>query len=168
MRFAKALFFQVLFVSLLTVTVFAQRQEPSFELPEGIKENLAKRRVRAEEKEYRELIERSEEAARISEDLIESFEKTKKFSPEDGKQLERLEKVVKRIRRDLGAEDVDENLDLKEKSNGMMETLRAVKEKTAGLLTELKKTSRHSVSVLAIESSNSIMRLVKFLRIRRN
>lgn len=162
-RLSKFLF--ILLIGLFGVgLVFAQDTR---DYPEALKENLAKRRIKEEEKEYNELIKRGEEAAKLSEELSKSYEENKKLSAEDQKKLEKLEKVVKRIRRDLGAEDDDEN-EKEAKPSTMFKTLTTIKEKTYNLLAELKKASRYSISVVAVESSNTIFRLIRFLRFNKS
>ena len=141
--------------------------QDSKDYPEPFRENLAKRKIKEEEKEYEELIKRGEEAAKLSEELTKSFEENNKLSAEDQKKLEKLEKVVKRIRRDLGAEDDDEK-DKETKPLSLLNTLTTIKDKTSNLLTELKKASRYSISVVAVESSNTIFRLIRFLRFNKS
>src|ERR1044072_7665156 len=75
------------------------------DMPESIKENLAKGRIDQEKKEYEELVKRGEEALKLSEDLEKSFESNNKLSSDDYKKLERLEKLVKKIRADLGGDE---------------------------------------------------------------
>ena len=169
-RFSKIFFlFSLIFISVEMISAQTDRNNglSKMDLPEGMKENLAKQRLKAEEKEYQELIKRSEEAFQISEELSKSYEENKKFSNEDLKKLEKLEKVVKRIRRDLGAEDEDEDENASKPST-FISTLNSIKEKSSSLLSELKKTSRYSISVVAVESSNTIFKLVRFLRFSKN
>ena len=151
---------------------FAQSDSPNrkpdptknMDLPDTIRENLAKTRLKAEEAEYKELIKKSEEAAKISEELTATYKENQKLLPDDAKKIERLEKVVKKIRQELGAEDDnDSDADIAKPST-LMNTLTIIKDKTADLLSELKKTSRYSVSVVAIESSNALLRLVRFIK----
>lgn len=136
------------------------------DFPEGFKEGLAKRRIKAEEKEYEELIQRGEEAVKISDELTKNFEANKNITAEDTKRIERLEKVIKKIRTDLGAQD-DGSFERNEKidrPSSIENVLSNIKETTSNLLSELKKTTRHSISVVAIQSSNSLLKLVKFVR----
>ncbi len=62
------------------------------DLPKGIKESLAKSRIDREKKEYEELLRRGEEAAKLSEELGNSFAQNKTLTVDDQKKLERLEK----------------------------------------------------------------------------
>ena len=138
------------------------------DLPEAFKENLARLRIKNEEKNYQELVQRGEEAAKLGEELSKSWETDQKFSPEDEKKIARLEKLVKKIRTELGAEGEGEDPDLKEfeKPSTFQKVVKNIREDTANLLSEIKKIGRHSVSVVAIESSNTLLKLVRFLRFK--
>ncbi|HEX9961876.1 MAG TPA: hypothetical protein VGB00_13155 [Pyrinomonadaceae bacterium] len=139
------------------------RQE---ELPKLIKENMQKGRIEEEKKEYDERIKRGEEAAKLSEELSKSFEQNQTLSPEDVKKLARLEKLVKKIRDDLGGED-DNELEAS-KPSSLMTALKSVQENASSLLTALKKTTRLTISAVAIETSNTVLKLVRFIRFYKN
>lgn len=136
------------------------------DLPDGIKETLAKQRIKSEEKEYQELVKRGEEAAKLGEELDKSLEVTQKLSAEDVKKLDRLEKLVKKIREELGGKDEDAEKDESpiESPQSLLTAVKNIKQDTASLLSEIKKIGRHSISVVAIESSNALLKLVRFLR----
>ena len=143
------------------------RPDPrQMDLPESFKENLAKQKIKSQEKEFQELVKRAEEAAKIGEELSKSWETTRKFSPEDEKKLDRLEKLVKKIRTDLGAENEGEDAEKIEieKPSNFQKAIKTIREDTANLISEIKKIGRHTISVIAIESSNTLLKLVRFLR----
>ena len=138
------------------------------DLPTSIKENLAKQRIKSEEKQFRELVERGEEAVRLGAELSSSLETSEQLSAADVKKVERLEKLVKKIRDDLGAEDDDsEKTAAEEKPQSLTAIVKNIKEDTANLLSEIKRIGRHSISVVAIESSNALLKMVRFLRFRK-
>jgi seryl-tRNA synthetase len=136
----------------------ANGKAPKEDYPLGIRETLAKVRIQRAEKEYKELIERGEEAARLSEELSKALESGQKFSAEDKKKIERLERLIKRIRTDLE----------KNEPANLTTVIKNIKEDTANLLSEIKKIGRHTISVVAIESSNSLLKLVRLLRFNTN
>lgn len=136
------------------------------ELPKALKENIQKGRIEEEKKEYDEMIKRGEEAARLSEELTKSFEQSQTLSAEDVKKLARLEKLVKKIRDDLGGEDDDQAE--ANKPSSLTTALKAVQENATSLLTALKKTTRLTISAVAIESSNTLLKLVRFIRFYKN
>lgn len=134
------------------------------DLPDGIKESLAKKRIENEEKEYNELIDNGEEAAKLGTELSEKLERNQKFSSDDLKKLDRLEKLVKKIRSDLGAKDDSDSEDSKTFKSSLYNAGKTLQETTGDLLSEIKKIGRHTISVVAIESSNSLLKLVRYLR----
>lgn len=135
------------------------------DLPKGIQESLAKQRIEREKKDFAEMLERGEEALKISDELEQSFVKNNSFSAEDQKKLDRLEKVVKKIRSELGGGDDDQ---VEEKPLSLLNALEILQSNTVKLVDELKKTTRYSISVIAVESSNALLNLVRFLRFRKN
>ncbi len=144
------------------------RSDPAKEtdLSDGVKESLAKQRIKKEEQEYQELVKRGEEAARLGSELNKSFETAQEFSPEDRKKLERFEKLVKKIRVVLGAEDDKDSRPENEveKIYGRREAAKILEEDAGNLLSEIKKIGRYSISVVAIENSNTLLKVLRFLR----
>lgn len=142
------------------------------DLPKGIKESLAKGRIEREKKDYLELLERGAEAAKLSEELSASFVKNNALNLEDRKKLERLEKLSKKIREELGAKDFESseinNDDSDEKLISFSDAFAKLKNISAKLSGELKKTTRYTISTVAIQSSNTVLKLVRFLRQTKN
>jgi seryl-tRNA synthetase len=130
------------------------------DFPKGIKESLAKQRIEREKKDFAELIQRSEEAVKIIDELDKSFTANNQFSSEDQKKLDRLEKVAKKIRDEISSGDGE----AEDKPLSILNALKALKSNTLTLVDELKKTSRYSISVIAVESSNALLKAVRFLR----
>jgi hypothetical protein len=163
------LFLAIFFISASTFAAHAQidssNQAPKEEVPKGIQETLAKQRIEREKKDFADLLQRGQEALKITNELEESFVKNNNFSSEDQKKLDRLEKVVKKIRNELGSDGAEE---VKEKPLSILNALKNLQSNTVKLVDELKKTTRYSISVVAVESSNALLNLVKFLRFRRN
>ncbi len=136
-------------------------------MPKGIQESLAKQRIDREKKDFAELLARGEEALKLSDELEQSYSKNSAFSNEDQKKLDRLEKVVKKIRNELGGDGGDEE-QIEEKPLSLLNALKTLQSNTVKLVDELKKTTRYSISVVAVESSNALLSLVRFLRFRKN
>jgi hypothetical protein len=167
--------FLLMLISFAAVCVDAQifdastsngRPKQEEDYPKSVKENLAKGRIDQEKKDHEELLKRGDEALKLTEALEKSFAANNKLSTEDFKKLERLEKLVKKIRTDLGGDDEDESAE--EKSPSTLENaFNTLKETTVKLVDELKKSTRYSISVIAIESSNVLLKVVKFLRFKR-
>lgn len=178
-KFSQLIFIAMLF-SLTVVCVNAQSDSPEFgkpgaaakekdDLPKGIKETLAKGRIDREKKDYQELLQNGEEAAKLSESLEKTFAESNKLSAEDQKKLDRLEKLAKKIRRELGAnDDNDDAAEEVANPSTLRDAFKALQASTGKLVDELKKTTRYSISVLAIQSSNAFLKVVKFIRFGKN
>lgn len=136
------------------------------DFPKTIKENLAKQRIEQEKKDHEELLKRGEEALQLCNDLEKSFTDNNKLSTDDQKKLDRLEKVVKKIRRELGGDgDTDTEKGAEDKDvNSLQSAFKVLQDNTVMLVDELKKSTRYTISVVAIQSSNLLLKVVKFLR----
>ncbi|CAN5861085.1 hypothetical protein BH24ACI1_BH24ACI1_15600 [soil metagenome] len=167
------LFFAIIIISGTVALVNAQSDATTRsgkaekeDLPKGIKESLAKQRIEREKKDFAELIERSEEAVKIISELDKSYTINNQFSSEDKKKLDRLEKVVKKIRSEISRGNDDSEAE--DKPLSILNALKTLKNNTFTLVDELKKTSRYSISVIAVESSNALLKAVRFLRFNKN
>ncbi len=169
------IFFQLFSIFLLVAAIFgtASAQSdassrsgtpPKEDLPTGIQESLAKQRIEREKKDYAELLARGEEAVKLSDELEKSFAQNNQISSTDQKKLDRLEKLVKKIRNELGGDDDDKSVELDNKPLSVVNALKTLQNNTVKLVDELKKTTRYSVSVVAVESSNLLLKVVRFLR----
>ncbi len=168
------LFFTIFFVTTMAVFVNAQGGDASSrngtpskeEMPKGILESLAKQRIAREKKDFDDLLERGEEALKLTDQLEQSFTQNNQFTAEDQRKLERLEKVVKKIRNEMGGDGDDDEVE--DNPSSIAKALETLKNGTSTLVDELKKTSRYSVSVVAVQSSNALLKVVQFLRFRKN
>lgn len=149
---------------------FPDRKRQGDDESQMVKEMLAKQQTAREKREYASLLERGEEALQISKDLEKAFEKNTELTDSDRKQLEEFEKLVSRIRDDLGGDDDGETTvvagENKESPRDVREGFLYLKRSTEELLCEIKRSTRFSVSVVAIESSNALIRLARFLRLK--
>jgi hypothetical protein len=140
--------------------------------PKSIKESLAKQRIEIEKKDFEQLLARGEEVAKLSSELEKSFAQNKSLTSEDEKKLNRVEKLVKKIRSEIGADnDGDEEsseIEPEEKPSTVLNALKSLQSTTGKLVAELKKQTRHTVSVVAIQSSNILLKVVRFIKFRKN
>lgn len=133
-------------------------------------ESCVKMRIANAKKLHDEMLKRGEEVRRLSECLVHSYELNGKLSADDLNLLESLEKNVKKIREELGGDgdgkEIDDVLgpDKKPSLENAVDKLKTV---TANLVDDLKKTTRFSISATAIQSSNAMLTVARFLRIRK-
>ncbi len=147
--------------------VFAQNEDR--DLPKSARESMEKLRIEKERKNYEEMLQRGEDVRKLAERLEKSLAQNGRFSETDREALATLEKNVKKIRSELGGDDDDEKLDdvLKSGANtSIMDAFDALKNAAISLTDELKKTSRFTISATAIQSSNAVLTVARFLRIR--
>lgn len=140
--------------------------------PKGVSEMLAKQRLERDKKDYEEMLKRGDEALSLSQQLENSFEQNKAISSKDRQKLDALEKAVTKIRKELGGDEDDGEVEdpeiaKTEKPSNVEEAVSFLRSNTAKLVDALKKTTRFSISAAAIQSSNSVLKLVRFLRLRK-
>ena len=152
----------------------SDRKKPDEQDTKTLKDMLTKQRLIKEKKDHDEMLRRGEEALTISGQLEKAFESTNNVSAQDKRKLSELEKIVTKIRNELGGDDTDDDdvensltPNAQPKPSTLKEAFTYLKSTTVQLVDELKKTSRFSISAVAIQSSNSVLKLVRFLRLRR-
>jgi len=169
----------VLFVLLAAVFSFAQsaenassnfgKPEPS-DSPHGMKDQLIKMQIEREKKNYQEMLDRGTEAAKLSDQVEKSFESRGTLTEQDKQKIENVEKLVKKIRSELGGsegDETDEDLKKEENPTDVVTGVKYLRDSTAQLLDELKKTTRFTISAVAIQSSNTVLKIVRFLRVEK-
>ena len=132
--------------------------------PKSIQETLEKMRIEKDKKDHNEMVDRGDEASKITDQLEKSFEQNGKLSNDDLARLARVEKLAKKIREELGGkEDADDDDGIGTPSLG--DALKILRTSTFTLYDELKKTSRFTVSAVAIQSTNTVLKLARLLKI---
>jgi hypothetical protein len=178
-RFFRALFTLALLV-IVAPCLYAQDAADSRysttrrkeDLPKNLREMLTRQRIEEEKKEHNELLKRGEEALVISGQLEESFAQHQQLSARDKERLDYLATLVKKIRKGIGGEDDDEpeydsknkNFAVEDKPSNLETAFKALQSTTVKLVDELKKTTRFSISAIAVQSSNAVLRIVRFIR----
>lgn len=127
-----------------------------------IDEMRIKMRLKAEEKEFKENLERAEESERICTELLKAVESNQTFTSDEKKKLERLEKLIKRIRNASGGDDDDVNVTTQ--SPNLNDLIKKIAEETESLNKEFKKTTRNVVSASVIQKANAILDIIKIVR----
>lgn len=161
------------FIAPAGVSVVAQSAEnrtPIFSKPDdesrpkSFRESLEKMRIEKEKKDYQDMMERGKEALKLSENLEKSFAQRGTLTKENYAQIAAIEKLTKKIRNDLGGDDDGED---KSDSTKLSDAdgVKTLRERVVSLYDELKKTTRFSISAAAIEGTNAVLRVARFLKI---
>jgi hypothetical protein len=132
----------------------------NFGSPEN--EMRSKLLLKEEKKQYDENVARAREVSELGSQVQESFAAKKLFNSDDGKKLERLEKLTRKIRNEAGGSESDAEVkDLPREIDAAVKRLADV----AGELYKLvEKTPRHVVSAAVIDQANKLIGLVQRLR----
>lgn len=140
---------------------------PADSRPKSIQENLEKYRIERENKEFREMIRRGEESVKTADDIAARLARSNSLSERDKKDLSQLEKNLKRIRSDLGgSDDKSENDEIETlQTRNALDLIKKLRDRTSDLLSELKKTTRFTISAGAIETANAALRVLRFVRL---
>ena len=115
------------------------------------------------------MLDRGEEALRLSEQLEKAFGANGKLSDKEVAKIAAVEKIVKKIRNELGGDDDGKEESDDERPSGSAlspaDAVKSLRSTTLALFDELKKTTRFSISAAAIQCSNTVLKLARFLRI---
>lgn len=130
----------------------------------GSRETDARTRLilKAEKKAYEEHVARAKEASDLAAELKTSYAATNVLNAADQKKLERLEKLTKRIRNEVGGSEMD--ADPKDLPNTVTDGINAMADMAKELYDEVEKTPRRVVSASLIEQANKLLAVIQFVR----
>jgi len=144
---------------------------------ENICEQLEKLRIEHEKKEHGELVSRAEQALRLSEELERSITQNPELGEKDLEKLQSFEKLVRKIRSELGAKDSDSSGDKgngeddnfdddpeEKPPNDVVSAFKSLRQSTIKLVDEIRKSTRFTISATAIRSSNAVLKLTRAIR----
>jgi len=161
-----------------TICCAAQLPDPIFpkgdpkeeEKPKSFQESLEKMRIEKDKKDHDQMVERGVEIVKISEELEKAVDQNGHLTDKDVSKVATVEKLVKKIRSELGGaddddNDVDDDAEPQKKELSAMDAVKSLRSTTLTLFDELKKTTRFTISATAIQASNSVLKLARFLKI---
>jgi hypothetical protein len=125
-------------------------------------EMRARLEIQRAEKMRRENLERAREVAQLGLELREVYTKNRSFDRPEIKKLERLEKLVRRIRSEAGGSDDDETLE--DQPRELDGALTRIADHSVELRKGVEKTPRLVVSASVIERANQLLELINFVR----
>ena len=134
--------------------------DTNFGSPEN--EMRGKLLLKEEKKQYDENLARAREVSQLGSQLNENFAAKKLFNSDDGKKLERLEKLTRRIRNEAGGSESD--AEVKDIPGEIEAAVKRLADVADGLYKLVEKTPRHVVSAAVIDQANKLIGLVQRLR----
>lgn len=171
--------FLVLFLIVGVESVRPQNNDPwdPFPPPSGrrqreddriIRELMAKQQSEREKKEYAQLVERATLAEKLTSEVEKSISNNGSVTSGDREKLAEVRRLILKIRDSLGGGDSDEedpdNASSEPKNE--IDAFHKIAENIEAIVSEVKKSTRYSISVAAIESANAALRLFRFLRLK--
>lgn len=128
-------------------------------------EMRVKRDIEFADKAHRDNVGRARDLATITASLVETFTKTQALADAEIKKLEKAEKLAKRIREAAGGEEAEAEI-LKPPAD-LEATMNRLSELSASLRDKVEKTPKHVVSAAIIDESNTILKLIRSIRLQR-
>ncbi len=125
-------------------------------------EMFARNGIKYYEKLHQENVDRAREALELSTKLRDVYVEHKSFGQPERKNLERLEKLVRRIRSAAGGSSGDKDEVLAPPD--LSAALARLTETAEVLHTGVEKTPRMVVSAAVIERTNELLQLIRYLR----
>jgi hypothetical protein len=120
--------------------------------------------LKAEKKAYEDHLARAREARQLATDLQRAFESRNSFTPEDQKRLERLEKLTRRIRNEVGGSDSESKPD--DLPTEVGKAVAEIAEMTRDLAKQVEKTPRRVLSAAIVDQANKLIDVIQFVRIK--
>jgi hypothetical protein len=147
-------------------SIFPKRDDP--DQPKSVKEMLYKMQSEKEQKDHEEMLDRGEQVSKESAEMKRAFDAGRELAGTRDR-LDDMERLVKKIRAELGGGDddrtsADDDADKFVLPTNHAEGIKALAAESEKLSDELKKTTRFTISAAAIESTNSVLKLIRFLR----
>jgi hypothetical protein len=139
----------------------SSKDDPRYGSPEA--EMRSKLEIKEEKKKYDEHVARAKEVSQLATQISQSYGEHKALSSDDGKRLERLEKLTKRIRNDAGGEN-DANEDPEEVPPGMEDRIKKVSSMAEELQKLVENTPRNVVSAAVIDQANKLLCVIQHVR----
>jgi hypothetical protein len=140
----------------------APNSKSVFDSGSAAEEMHVRRAIRLAEKDHLENLDRAREAAKISAELKTTFITAKVLSPADRKKLDKIEKLMRRIRSEAGGSDSEVTLDQVPKD--LESALTRIADVSDQVRKEVEKTPRQVISACVIERANQLLEVIQYAR----
>jgi hypothetical protein len=143
------------------VTKDTSKDDPRFGSPEA--EMRSKLEIKEEKKKYDEHVARAKEVTQLATQISQSYVTHNALSSDDGKRLERLEKLTKRIRNDAGGEN-NQNDEVGDVPSDLEARIKKVTSMAEELQKLVENTPRNVVSAAVIDQANKLLCIIQHVR----
>lgn len=133
---------------------------PAVEQSETFRDTLVRMKIRREEEQHQKLVDKAEQIADLTGDLLRKAEAGRLPRSQD-KKIRDIEKFAKQIRTEFGGGG---DAPLEEKPASLSDALRQLQDLSERLKTGMSKTSRRVVSAGVISDATEIIALARILR----
>ncbi len=127
-------------------------------------EMRAKRQIEATDKAHKENVNRARHLVSLSESLVRAYKINNHLGKEDLKNLERAEKLVKKIRDEAGGSDPDTEKEHEPQPKDLQTGLVKLRELADSLKERVEKTPKRVVSAAIIDEANVLLELIRNVR----
>ena len=138
------------------------QQPKSRDFGSPTEEMLRRAEIRHEEETHKEMVERSDEAAQLAEQILSSYNKNRSLTSDDYKRLERLEKLARKIRGGAGGSDEED--ELPDPPGKIEAAVSRLAQLSGALKKSVEKTSRLVIYVGVVKNSNEVIELIRHIR----
>lgn len=118
--------------------------------------------LKKEKQDYEEHVERAQEARDLAAELQKTYEIAHSFNAADYKKLERLEKLTRRVRNEVGGSQTD--AEPKELPKTHDDAVSLLADMARELCEEVEKTPRRVVAASIINQANKLIALIQYVR----
>lgn len=129
-----------------------------------LRESLYRMRVDRDKKDHDEMMARASEVLYRTRRFAASVESAGGVTKNDKDEIAAIEKLAKQILKQLGGDDGDYKAAAGKNPMSSVTAAQSLKEATAELNEELEKISRFTISTAAIQSSNEVLWLARYIR----
>lgn len=125
-------------------------------------EMMARNAIKLDEHLRKEMLDRARDVADIASSVNGAFHQHQTLTGQEVKQLERMEKMTRKLRGDLGGEEAP--VEIENYPTTLAEGLEFLKKRTDALREGVEKTPRHVINASLIHCSNEVLDVVRFVR----
>ncbi len=125
-------------------------------------EMRAKRAIKEADRQYQENLERARDLSTLGTTIVSSFKQKQRLDGHDYKQLEKVEKLAKGIRRAAGGSE--DETELEKPPRDLSSAIEMLDTLSQSLKAKVEKTPKHVISACVIDEANVLLELLRILR----